>query len=503
MGKSIVKNEERRPSLSALVVYLLPCILGLGFARSAQAALSPATIMQSRNGFSDLSMSFRIIAMIVILAVLFAYGKQLQKRQVNGFMLINLFACMASLAGLFLAEVFGGPAPLCEAIYIVGIVASVYTLFYWFRRLRGCNPATVIVALCSARIVYEAATALMALADHTPLYLVGIAFLLLELGCIHWSRRQRPQDAPSTPLSSDNYFTIDGRIQDMRLLLFAILSCFLLSTAYDLIKSFPSGTAIDLLPLTRWGVAALAVGLLAIGVLTAFRGKSFTKVVCVFVGLFIGGAAAILLFAFSDSLQGGALLVTACNSLKDTLKWYIIVAFMSLGKRDPYIYAALAWLVFQSPVLVDTIMWNIAAAVEPGALGSEITGTLVTLLLVLAACAFIIGLSSVLTAQHQEEPAQPSGFIRSLIGEERPVSMGQLREEATAEEVRKMGRTFLLSEREVEVATLYVLGHTQSSIAEELCVSKTTVHTHIRHIYEKTEMHSRQDLLDYLKIYGS
>ena len=66
-----------------------------------------------------------------------------------------------------------------------------------------------------------------------------------------------------------------------------------------------------------------------------------------------------------------------------------------------------------------------------------------------------------------------------------------------------MGEQFLLSDREVDVLTLYALGHTQKKVAEELNITPATAHTHIKRIYSKCGMHSRQDILEYLSAYAS
>lgn len=68
--------------------------------------------------------------------------------------------------------------------------------------------------------------------------------------------------------------------------------------------------------------------------------------------------------------------------------------------------------------------------------------------------------------------------------------------------VRHMGEQFLLSDREMDVLTLYALGHTQKKVAEELCITPSTAHTHIKRIYGKCGMHSRQEILEYLEAYG-
>lgn len=66
---------------------------------------------------------------------------------------------------------------------------------------------------------------------------------------------------------------------------------------------------------------------------------------------------------------------------------------------------------------------------------------------------------------------------------------------------RQLQEQFMLSDRETEVLTLYALGLTQRKIADELCISPGTAHTHIKRIYAKTDLHSRQEILDYIAQY--
>lgn len=53
-----------------------------------------------------------------------------------------------------------------------------------------------------------------------------------------------------------------------------------------------------------------------------------------------------------------------------------------------------------------------------------------------------------------------------------------------------------LSKREAEVLPLALRGRTAERIAGELCVAKSTADTHLRRIYAKTGVHSRQELID-------
>lgn len=53
-----------------------------------------------------------------------------------------------------------------------------------------------------------------------------------------------------------------------------------------------------------------------------------------------------------------------------------------------------------------------------------------------------------------------------------------------------------LSGREAEILGYLARGRSQPYIREELVLSKNTVATHVKHIYQKLGVHSRQELLD-------
>lgn len=57
-------------------------------------------------------------------------------------------------------------------------------------------------------------------------------------------------------------------------------------------------------------------------------------------------------------------------------------------------------------------------------------------------------------------------------------------------------RHYGLTPREADVARLFVRGRSTSRIAEDLYISTGTVATHLRNAYHKTQVHSRQELLD-------
>ena len=62
---------------------------------------------------------------------------------------------------------------------------------------------------------------------------------------------------------------------------------------------------------------------------------------------------------------------------------------------------------------------------------------------------------------------------------------------------------FKLSCREGEILVLIARGYTTNNIAERLVISPYTVNTHVRHIYEKMQIHKRSELLNYLNMQRS
>ena len=63
----------------------------------------------------------------------------------------------------------------------------------------------------------------------------------------------------------------------------------------------------------------------------------------------------------------------------------------------------------------------------------------------------------------------------------------------------RMDRVFSelgLSARESEVASLMLQGHSQAAIAAQLFVAASTVNTHVKHIYRKAAVRSKQEFID-------
>lgn len=90
----------------------------------------------------------------------------------------------------------------------------------------------------------------------------------------------------------------------------------------------------------------------------------------------------------------------------------------------------------------------------------------------------------------EDELAAEDAAIEASLQESRPRGGG-----LWVKSCNLVANRYQLTKREREVLFLLAKGYTIESIAEELKVSFNTSKTHIRHVYVKTDVHTRQELL--------
>lgn len=68
-------------------------------------------------------------------------------------------------------------------------------------------------------------------------------------------------------------------------------------------------------------------------------------------------------------------------------------------------------------------------------------------------------------------------------------------EERERQHISEYASRFLLSSREQDVLSLIIKGRSNSEIANELCITESTVKFHVGNIFKKTNLHNRQELI--------
>lgn len=85
--------------------------------------------------------------------------------------------------------------------------------------------------------------------------------------------------------------------------------------------------------------------------------------------------------------------------------------------------------------------------------------------------------------------------VNRLLWEVVPVEGDQAAPDAVTCKAALLADAFGLTQREQEVLALLLKGRSIPYIKETLYISANTAKTHVRHIYQKTGVHERQELI--------
>ena len=569
--------------LLSLYIPLLPSILGLCFARAGLIVAGYGSYTHTDEGiFTDGSMLVALSFMAVILLVIGTRKIRLKKRTTNRIMrtcvaleaLCVLLLPLAHIAGAFWPNVHFW---LCAA---VTFFAS-FAIFYWLRRARGCGSTTAVLYVFSAFAISEVEIYVCSLIGTYGFY-DAAALSLLQFPCMLSARKNKLANDIESFTPNDDFFGFATTLlSSKRFLTATATSIGVLSVVDGFLRGYPDGAPIAFQPVTRVAYGLLTITICCIVISMMMRKRKRVMTVGMFILLELFACAALVLYAaFPDMPDIGAVFTTTLNALLVAFAWYIIIAFMSFGWRDPYYYALGGWIVWlgcraiarvtlinvqllsTNDLLINAIMGTCVVISTQVALGQFLKVSQleaderhdlhvrrmerlekqlsraqanVEALTILkdnaggysecSACANAApvsagtasplqcaGISPVENVE-QDETAEDNGTTRPgsshgmrlvrLMGLDEGDSIADIRKATMRNNAEQMGKQFLLSDREVEVLALYALGWTQKRVAEELYISPSTAHAHIKRIYAKTGLHSRQEILDFMDQYTS
>ena len=160
-------------------------------------------------------------------------------------------------------------------------------------------------------------------------------------------------------------------------------------------------------------------------------------------------------------------------------------------------YGTVAGIVMLARVLADMLSANLLNADIAGESKMLVATFLLVYLLTCAAFALYNALTRRKRRVAPEETIAPEA--QNPTAAETPAAQ-QGPDKSPAELVSDAHN---LSQREREVLVLIMRGRNVPAIAEELVLSRNTVQTHVRHIYEQLGVHSRQELVAYVEGFSS
>ncbi len=173
------------------------------------------------------------------------------------------------------------------------------------------------------------------------------------------------------------------------------------------------------------------------------------------------------------------------------LQVVVMLYFLGMARRGPFA-AAFVVGVSQGFIQAGILLGNLTGA-KTGDLIASGACEMWALSLALV-CLLSLAMALAPTGYVASMRIAPHGESDMLDGENSnmPLTEEKAREKRVAELSAEKG----LSARESEVLGYLAKGRSQPYIREELVLSKNTVATHVKHIYQKLGVHSKQELLD-------
>lgn len=514
-------TSEHLHVLALYLKQLWPLIVGLALGRAGLIVACYGSYVRTDDGlFTDGAMLIALSVMLVFFIVLTARKIELKKKLVNNFMRVCValeFITIVALSALdwVKSTQFELSLALCAACTLF----TSFALYYWLRRARGGSTAAAAILVFSALFISEIELYLITFIPSYAGKLIAAVLALSQYPCMVWARKKtQPFDLDISPSdngkasgqenedSADYFGFTKTMIKSVQFLTATAIGIGLLSIVIGLLRGYPDGASIAFTPPTRaaYGLSTLVISAAVILLVVAGRKRVMT------VGAFLlmEGLASVALLcyaAFPGSLEIGAVFTTTLNAFMVGFTWYIIIAFMSYGWRDPYYYAMAGWFVWLGARAVARVGLLLIYQISANdILMHAIMGTLIVVSTQVIFMQFLsIARSSEKEAEQETARKTASKPLTRIMGLDPNASLAVQRQAAMRHSAEIMGKQFLLSEREIDVLALYALGFTQKRVAEELFISPGTAHAHIKRIYAKCNMHSRQEILDYIEQYAS
>lgn len=509
--------SEQSENVGAIIARHKPLawsILGLAFCRAGLIVGSYGSYRHSDEGvFSD-GVMLVALAVLAVLWLLIAITKCHLSRQVVrriAFASIILEALSLTMTGVL---VIGPPEMNVAGNHFLAstfcTLGGLACMSYWLRRARNCTAITAVIYAFGALFVSELLIFTSIFMENGISYFYAAVLVLLQFPCILLART-KPLACDIKTISSENdFFNFTKNTMTSKVFLATIcVSIGVLACADGFLRGYPDGLPIAFRATTRFADLVLILAFCVAIIVFTCRQHHRVMTVGIFVTMEALACIALLCYsAWPDALDIGAIFTTNLNALLVGFSWYTILAFMSYGWRCPYYYAIAGWIVWLGCQGIARItLINVTAVSQNNLL---MLAAVFTMIVISTQVAFVNFLNvrkfeavpeEELT--HQQKAVQTSPVVKIMGLDDHHESLADVRQATMRHNAEEVGKQFLLSEREVEVLSLYALGWTQKRVAEELFISPGTAHAHIKRIYAKTGLHSRQEILDYMEKYTS
>lgn len=406
--------------------------------------------------------------------------------------------------GLLIAHSLGWSAPLWTAFVRTALLDSSFFLFaafasFYLRTDVGTAITSFVVGvivagtlqLCAALIPFPVAAGLAMAFAPCSVLLLRCADRRVEAAESWYSSLPEHERAVfDLPAETEQADTGAGERADADGLLaksptkslhatIALLS-FIVAAVHLSWRTIQDGGTMSVMVQVCAGIGAVLAGNILIGVRRYLEDREVVE----FTRLIVLPIAIGTLYV--ASLLDGSLLALAVIPLNIVYVAVLLLAWLApffyAHGRNPVAVSCDAFLAKRLGVIVGIgLMRDLAVGQLAWLSGALIVATLVGLV--------TLSFAQFLHAKRRaDRTAAPSVHVRLDAEETRNLACAVVADR------------YRLTPREREVLELLVRGRTASYIADELVISSTTAKTHIKHIYQKANVQSKQTLLDIVEV---
>lgn len=598
-----------------------PMLAGIICARTALIVACYGSYSATDEGlFTDGAMLVTCAAFLVLLLLFSRTRALLPDRVVQIIFAASVAVGAGSSAALATLDATShAPVALTFCLSILSTTALSLCMFYWLRSLRHTDEVTAALFVFAAFAISELLVYALSFTPALAQNIIGAILVVMQLALMGPSGTHEDQLASRPHRRARTFFTFArSSMQDARFLMACTVGMGCLGFVDGFLRGYPDGLPIPFTPGTRLAYAVGAVVICVLLMVLTVRRRERVMTVGIFIIMELLASCALVLFgAFPFHWEIGAVAVNILNIVICAYCFYVIIAFVNFGDRDPYFYALGGWVVcFGTRSVARMLLLGVYPLTGNDIFINSLLGALILISTQVVLVQFLLAehrewsseadrreaemdrrealaderlrqaqadiASSEEALAHAEQALQSAtrnaaeheaaevaaavaavqkaafeavsaaqaercikctdGCSPALRADEallgHPLSPRPTPREAALpgntlqakspipagtpataapnspsgsldlsasmrQRIQALGEQFLLSDREIDVLTLYALGHTQKKVAEELSITPATAHTHIKRIYSKCGMHSRQDILEYLSSYGS
>lgn len=537
-----------------------PALLGMAFTRTGLIVSGYGAYESTDEGlFTDGAMLLSLAVVFVMFFVVAEKKPRLSHRAYDRMLYISLvveFLCV-----VVLAFDFNTPISRWGRLFFCALasLATCCCMIYWTTGMRGRGGAAAVLFAFGSLATSEVFIYICDILDFYGFIIASVLVLLQPFCHMLLSRTQEQGEAAEKDSTGQNMEMIGfakSLLDNNRLLCITAMGVALLFIVDGLLRGYPSGAPIHFTPETRICNTILTIVLSFVIIMVVYARNVKALNIQTFLSLELLAAIALLVYAaFPDNLEMGAVFTTTLNALLCGLMWHITIAFATFGWRDPLYYAFGSWVVCMGSRALARVVLTFANfnVQDELIINASMFATLLVSTQILLCSLYAVAKKSMnntsdetelekleltqriselkeeLRLKDQEQQggnlleacaaatscincsnacvnkakhnATSQSTLSRLMGLDKPVEGDSSPQATMRRRAEEVGKQFLLSEREVEVLSLYALGWTQKRVAEELFIQPGTVHAHIKRIYSKTNLHSRQEILDYMEQY--